>query len=145
MADSQISKKQSKTKKVTNLSEFEGELQRTVRKYIKHGVDIQANAVKLHKLITYDRAIPLPVPLPRSVSINKGLVNDFSAVNVLHLFKVKAAFESSDPRYLHVEEGEALTGLVQTQGWVFAVKDNDSQGVGFIPANYLTLTDKVTG
>ena len=59
-----------------------------MKKYLKHGINIMQNAVKLHKLTEYDPTIQLPVPLPRSVSFKeKALFEDLVDVSQVTVFR----------------------------------------------------------
>ena len=97
-----------------------------------------ANATKLFKLVDYDPSIQLPIPLPRSVSFKeKQLFNDLVEVKQVNIYEAISTFRSTDSRYLCIDTGDRVTGLYSTQGWVFAVKDQHSKQIGFVPESYL--------
>lgn len=94
-------------RRVTNKEELESEIIRTTKKYLKHNINIMQNAVKLHKLLEYDPSIPLPVPLPRSISFkDKDLFENLLDVTTVTVFRVLANFKSNDYRYLSVQFNE---------------------------------------
>jgi hypothetical protein len=103
-----------------------------------------SNCEKLFKLIDYDPSIQLPVALPNSVSVNDTIVTNFAAPAKFTIYVCKARFESTDKRLLTIEKGEQITGLVNIAGWVFAIKDSDKHGFGFIPASYLKSIQEVS-
>lgn len=80
---------------------------RTQKKYLKHNIDIMQNAMKLHKLLEYNPSIPLPVPLPRSVSFKeKALFEDLVEVTTVTVFRAISNFKSSDQRLLSITTNE---------------------------------------
>ena len=95
------------------------------------------NAQKLFKLEAWDEGIRLPVPLPKSVSINQKLCEQFLDAKSVNICETRAAFHSTDARYLRIEAGETIHGLVQSEGWVFGYVQGDCKRIGFLPASYL--------
>ena len=136
---SNISSSSTKEKRrVRDKRELEEELIRTIKKYKKHNVNIMSNAVKLFKLVQYDPSIELPIPLPWSVPFKeKQLFNDLVEVKQVNIYEAISTFRSTDSRYLCIDRGDWVTGLYSTQGWVFAVKDQHSKQIGFVPESYL--------
>lgn len=71
------------------------------------------------------------------------MFNDLIEVTFVILYKARANFKSTDARYLSISEGDKVTGLYSTHGWVFAVKEEMSKQIGFVPESYLEFEKKV--
>ena len=138
------SSSQKEKRRVKNKQELEDEIVWTIKKYKKHNVNIMQNAIKLFKLVEYDPSIQLPIPLPRSVSFKeKQLFNDLIEVTFVNVYWANANFKSSDSWYLSISVGDKVTGLYKVHGWVFAVKEEMSKQIGFVPESYLDFEKTV--
>ena len=127
-----------KKKTVRTKEDFLKKLDRNIKKYERHGIDIDEHKEKLFKLLSFHEDYKFPIPLPKSVSINKDLLADFEREPYFTLYQVKATLESEDERYLSLYQGETVIGFSEVRGWIFAFKDDpNAKSGGFAPLTYL--------